>query len=82
LLVWARGVVHGEEDRNMSDIKVGDLVSWTSNEKTRVGVVRVVHEDGSCTIDCSTQAGRFEQLISGARLQRITSTIEPEPKEA
>ena len=75
-------MIHGEEDRNVTDIKVGDLVSWTSSEKTRVGVVKVAHEDGSCTIDCTTQAGRFEQRISGARLQRITSTTEPESKEA
>jgi hypothetical protein len=75
-------VIHGEEDWNVTDIRVGDLVSWTSNEKTRVGVVRIVHEDGSCTIDCTTRAGRFEQRIGGARLQRISSTIEPESKEA
>jgi len=80
-LGFPRGVIHGGEDWNVTDIKVGDLVSWASNEKTRVGVVSVVHEDGSCTIDLTTQAGRFEQRISGARLHRITSTTEPQSKE-
>jgi hypothetical protein len=75
-------VVHGEVDGNVTGIKVGDLVSWNSNAGTRVDIVRVVHEDGSCMTDLPTQAGRSEQQIIGARLQRITSTIEPKPKEA
>lgn len=62
----------------MADIRVGDLVSWKSGQRTKVGVVKGVNEDGSCTIDYTTTAGRYEERISGARLQRITSTIESE----
>ncbi len=62
----------------MTEIREGDLVSWRSGERTKVGVVKRVHEDDSCTIDYTTTAGRFEERISSGRLQRITSTIEPE----
>ena len=65
----------------MAEIKVGDLVSWQSGEKTKVGVVKAVAEDGTCTIDLSTRAGRFEEHIRASRLTRITSTIEPEPPQ-
>jgi uncharacterized protein YijF (DUF1287 family) len=58
-------------------IRAGDLVSWRSGERTKVGVVKCVHEDGSCTVDYTTTAGRFEERISSGRLQRITSTVEP-----
>lgn len=65
----------------MADIKVGDLVRWQSGGKTKVGVVKTVNEDGTCTIDLTTQAGRFDERIRAARLERITSTIESEAKE-
>lgn len=61
----------------MEEIKVGDLVSWKAGQKTKVGVVRAMHQDGSCTIDLSTAAGRFEERIGAARLTRLTSTVEP-----
>jgi len=64
----------------MAEITVGDLVSWTAGQKTKVGVVRVVNEDGSCTVDLSTTAGRFEERIGAARLVRLTSTVEPAQK--
>ncbi|MCX6354358.1 MAG: hypothetical protein NTZ78_05575 [Candidatus Aureabacteria bacterium] len=62
----------------MAEIKIGDLVSWKAGQKTKVGVVRNVNEDGSCMIDLTTAAGHFEERISGARLSRLTSTTEPE----
>lgn len=64
----------------MAEIKVGDLVSWAAGQKTKVGVVRTVNEDGSCTIDLSTTAGRFEERIGAARLVRLTSTVDPSQK--
>ena len=64
----------------MADFKVGDLVSWSAGQKTKVGVVRAVNEDGSCAVDLSTPAGRFEERIGAARLTRLTSTVEPSQK--
>lgn len=61
----------------MTDIKVGDLVNWQAGQKMKVGVVKGVNDDGSCTIDLTTAAGRFEERISASRLQRLTSTTEP-----
>ena len=61
----------------MADIRGGDLVSWQTGQKTKVGVVRALNEDGSCTVDMSTPAGRFEERIGAARLTRLTSTVEP-----
>ena len=61
----------------MAGITVGDLVSWTAGQKTKVGVVREVNADGSCTVDITTTAGRFEERISAARLERLTSTAAP-----
>ena len=65
----------------MAEIKVGDLVNWTSGEKTRVGVVKAVNYDNTCTIELTTKAGRFDERISVSRLARITSTIEAESKK-
>lgn len=62
----------------MADIKVGDLVSWLSGEKTKVGVVKAVNENGTCTVDVSTRSGRFDENIRTERLERITSTVESE----
>jgi hypothetical protein len=62
----------------MTEIREGDLVSWQSADKNRVGVVKVVNTDGTCTIDVSTRAGRFEERIRATRLNRITSTITTE----
>ncbi|MDD5556159.1 MAG: hypothetical protein PHN82_02800 [bacterium] len=62
----------------MADIRIGDLVSWKSGQKTKVGVVRQVNEDGSCTIDYTTTTGRFEERIGAGRLERITSTVDGE----
>jgi hypothetical protein len=55
----------------MAEIGVGDLVRWQAGQKTKVGVVRVVNSDGSCTVDLSTTAGRFEERIGAARLEQI-----------
>lgn len=61
----------------MAEIIVGDLVQWTAGQKTKVGVVRVLNPDGSCTVDLTTAAGRFEERISAGRLERLTSTVAP-----
>lgn len=69
----------------MAEIMVGDLVSWTAGQKSKVGVVREVNADGSCTVDLTTTAGRFEERISAARLVRLTSTTssaQKPPQEA
>ena len=65
----------------MAEINVGDLVSWKSGEQTRVGVVKAVNEDGTCTIDMTVRSGRIDERIRAARLERITSTIESEEKK-
>ena len=61
----------------MSEIEPGDLVRWQSGEKERVGVVKSVNDDNTCTIDITTRAGRFEEKIRTSRLERITSTVKP-----
>jgi hypothetical protein len=61
----------------MSEIESGDLVRWQSGEKVRVGVVKSVNDDNTCTIDMTTRAGRFEEKIRTSRLERITSTVTP-----
>ncbi len=65
----------------MAEIKVGDLVNWTSGEKMRAGVVKAVNDDNTCTIELTIKAGRFDERISIPRLARITSTIEAESKK-
>ncbi|MCX6357561.1 MAG: hypothetical protein NT045_06785 [Candidatus Aureabacteria bacterium] len=60
----------------MAEIRVGDLVNWCTGEKTKVGVVRGIDPDGSCVIDVTTAAGRFEERINPSRLTRLTSTTE------
>jgi hypothetical protein len=66
-----------QKDPIMSEIEPGDLVRWQSGEKVRVGVVRSVNDDNTCTIDMTTRAGRFEEKIRTTRLERITSTVKP-----
>jgi hypothetical protein len=66
-----------QKDPIMSEIEPGDLVRWQSGEKVRVGVVKSVNDDNTCTIDMTTRAGRFEEKIRTSRLERITSTVTP-----
>jgi hypothetical protein len=66
-----------QKDTIMSEIESGDLVRWQSGEKVRVGVVKSVNDDNTCTIDMTTRAGRFEEKIRTSRLERITSTVTP-----
>ncbi len=65
-----------EEKKIMSEIKTGDLVQWETGNKTRVGVVKEVREDGTSVINIPTTYGSREETIKTDRLKVITSTIE------
>ena len=59
------------------EIKIGDLVQWESGDRSRVGVVKSVNPDGTCTVSRQTAAGSIEDKIRADRLEVITSTTEP-----
>ena len=66
----------------MEEIKVGDLVQWQTDDRSRVGVVKSVNDDGTCTISRQTASGATEEKIKTERLETITSTVEPEGEQS
>lgn len=67
-----------KENNLMSEIRIGDLVQWDTETKTRVGVVKSIDSGGIATINVPTTGGSREEKIAVRRLKVITSTIEPE----
>lgn len=65
-----------ETKKDMSEIKVGDLVQWETGTKTRVGVVKSIDKGGTAAINVPTTNGSRVEKINVDRLQVITSTIE------
>ena len=61
----------------MAEIKVGDLVRWETGDRSRVGVVKSVDPDGTCTVNVQTISGSAKEKIKTDRLEVITSTTEP-----
>lgn len=66
----------------MAEAKVGDLVRWKAGANERVGVVREVKPDGTCVIERQAKEGDLIEEIRPARLERITSTTQPEAPSA
>ncbi len=62
----------------MDGVSIGDLVKWQTTDKTKVGVVESVNEDGTCTISIQTKGGKRAERIRTERLEFITSTIRPQ----
>ena len=68
------------EEKDIEQVQVGDLVKWQTKERTKVGVVVSVEEDGTCTIDITEKGVRRTEKIRGQRLEVIISTIKPGAK--
>ena len=62
------------EDKDITRIEAGDLVKWKTKERTKVGVVLDVEDDGTCTIDISEKGVRRTEKIRAQRLELIIST--------
>lgn len=65
------------EEKDITRIEAGDLVKWKTKERTKVGVVLDVEEDGTCTIDISEKGARRTEKIRAQRLELIISTTKP-----
>ena len=74
---FASGTHRTRKEKDMSEVKVGDLVQWEAGDKVRVGVVKSVNQDGTCTLSVQGKAGSTEQTVRSERLTTIASTTEP-----
>jgi uncharacterized protein YijF (DUF1287 family) len=62
----------------MADLKVGDLVQWKSGQASRAGVIKKIKPDGTCVVSRQGKGKAEEVVLRASRLERITSTVEPE----
>lgn len=67
------------EDKEVGSVRVGDLVKWQTKERTKVGVVTEIADDGTCTIDITEKGDRRMEKIRAQRLEVIISTTKPGP---